>query len=59
MLNHSLLLVQSVVGQLHRQLNKSVWMELLLFDGGFTKCCESIAHNLEVLYLENRERTNG
>lgn len=43
--------MQSVVSQLHGQLNEGVWMQLPLLDGRFSKRGEGVAHDLKVLGL--------
>lgn len=48
--------VQLVVGPLHCKLNKSVRMQLRLFEGFFAECCEGITHDLQVLSLSIREQ---
>lgn len=47
-----LLPVESVVSPLQRQLDKSVRMQLCLFDGCFPERSEGVTHELQVLSLE-------
>lgn len=50
-----LLPVESVVGPLQRKLNKSVRMQLRLFDGCLPERREGVTHELQVLSLSIQE----
>lgn len=50
----SLLFMEFKICQLHWQLDERVRMQLFLFDSSFSKSREGVAHNLQVLSLENR-----